>query len=554
MLDFPVIWKSATEIESSTNDHLSRAESIRNNILEGKGQHNLENTLVPYNNMLIEIDLFMNVASLLSIVHPDDSIIKAAESSYEKGMQFLNNIKLDRGLYKALTEVDSSKLDSEAARFLSLLLRDYHRSGIDKDDATMAKLSTIYQEMISTAQEFSRNIREDHRYIELLPGDMAGMPEDFIKAHSPGENGKIKISTDYSDYYPFLTYQPREDLRKQLYYEFQRRAYPVNDPVLKKLLNLRYQYAVILGYKDWADYYAEDKMVKTKDTINSFIDRVANMAQPEMNDDLTVLLARKKLDIPQADVIYDWDYMYYLQKLRSEQYGVDSQQVRQYFEYTRTKDGILNLIQEIFDIKFIKINDHDVWYPDVETYNVLDHGQTIGRFYLDMYPRDKKYSHMATAQMVTGLKGRQPALVALVCNFPKATANGEPALLEHNDVITMFHELGHMMHHLLSYKHKWVTLSGFNCEWDFVEVPSQLLEEWGWDTSILQRFAVNYRTNEPIPANLVRKMKKAAEFGKGIYVMRQLSYAKLSLTYYNQDPWVISLIDTWKQVQIAYSP
>jgi thimet oligopeptidase len=272
-----------------------------------------------------------------------------------------------------------------------------------------------------------------------------------------------------------------------------------------------------------------------------------------MRSDLDEILARKRKDAPKAEVVKVWDRFYYVKKIQQEQFGVDSQEVRKYFDYEKVRDGILAVNQELFGVRFERVADAAVWHESVLAYNVFDGDRLVGRFNLDMHPREGKYGHAAMFNVVTGITDRQLPIASLVCNFPQPGAEG-PALMEHGDVTTFFHEFGHLMHHLLGSGYRWANLSGISCEWDFVEAPSQILEEWAWNADVLARFARHHETGETIPADLVKKMREADEFGKGVHVMRQMSYAALSFNYHNADPAGIELLPRLKEILAKYSP
>jgi len=552
-LEEPPIPTTVGEVDLGCERGLKSAQARRAAILAVSGARTEANTLAPYNAMLIEIDRVLPVSELIANVHPEREVRDAAERCQQRAMKFLSDLKLDRGLFDALSGVPAQSLDPKAARFLKHLLRDYRRAGVDKDEATRKELARLNDMMVRTGQDFSRNIREDKRHIEVDgPADLAGLPADFVAAHKPGENGKIRISTDYPDFFPFQTYSKRADLRRQLYRTFLQRAYPANERILKKLLGLRHRYATLLGYSNWAAYNAEDKMVKKREVIEQFIDRVAAIGRPRMQAELADLLTRKKKDLPDATEINVWDRFYYVRELRSERFGVDAQKVRAYFPYPRVKEGILALAQELFQVRFVPVSGAKVWAPKVEAYDVFDGKERVARFYLDMHPRKGKYGHAAEFPMVSGVPGVQVPAASLVCNFPDPSGGG-PALMEHGDATTFFHEFGHLMHQLLA-RQPWINQAGINCEWDFVEAPSQLLEEWTWDAEILQRFARHHESGEPIPAELVARMRKADELGKGVHVMRQMFYARLSLVMHSQDPQRLLPLEVMQQVQKGYSP
>ncbi|MCP4196847.1 MAG: Zn-dependent oligopeptidase, partial [Proteobacteria bacterium] len=547
----PVIWATVPEVEENCAEHLEAAKRLRDELVQGEGDRTVDNTLKLMNDLIIELDRVLPMSDLIANVSPDKTVRTAAEACQREVMKFVSELELDRGVYDALAAVKTDDQDPQTKRFLKHLLRDYRRSGVDKDETTRNELKALVEEMVKTGQEFSRAIREDKRFIEVTGEDLAGLPEDFVHAHI--KEGTGRISTDYPDFFPVVTYAKKGSVRRALYMEFLKRAYPANETTLKKLLELRYTYATTLGYSDWAEYAAEEEMVKNKKTIAAFIDKVAVIARPRMEQDLQQLLARKKKDNKKAKTVRLWDRFYYVNKIKAEEYGVDSEEVRAYFDYPRVKEGLLAINQELFGVTFQKVQDAPTWYEGVEAYDVVDGDQVIARFYLDMHPREGKYGHAAMFSLLSGVTETQLPAASLVCNFPTPSGDG-PALMEHGQVVTFFHEFGHLMHHLLAGRHDWATQSGISCESDFVEVPSQLLEEWPWSYEVLKRFAVHYQTGKPIPAELVEKMRKSKEFGKGIHVMRQMFYASLSLNFHDRNPDGFDLLDVVKKNQQTFSP
>jgi thimet oligopeptidase len=239
--------------------------------------------------------------------------------------------------------------------------------------------------------------------------------------------------------------------------------------------------------------------------------------------------------------------------VKAEQYGFDSQSVRPYFEYGRVKDGVLDVTARLFGIAYRKVEDAAVWHPEVEAYDVLEDGALLGRVYLDMHPREGKYKHYAQFTLASGQRGVRLPEGVLVCNFPRPTA-GAPALMEHGDVKTFFHEFGHLLHHVLGGHTRWAGQSGVATEWDFVEAPSQMLEEWVWDPGVLAGFARHVETGEPIPAELVRRMKVADEYGKGLMVRQQMFYAATSLELHRRDPAGLDTTALVAEMQERYTP
>ena len=239
--------------------------------------------------------------------------------------------------------------------------------------------------------------------------------------------------------------------------------------------------------------------------------------------------------------------------MRRSDFAFDSQELRAYLPYAQVKQGVLDIAAKLFDVEFRKVKDAPVWDPSVECYEMYDGGKLAGRFYLDMHPRENKYKHAAEFDIRSGLAGREIPEAALVCNFPGGVA-GDPGLMEHQDVRTLFHEFGHLLHALFGGHRRWSGTSGIRTEHDFIEVPSQLFEEWIWDPTVLATFAHHHETGAPIPADLVLQMRRASEFGKGLHLRRQMVFARVSMTAYDRDPAQVDFDALVEETQRAYSP
>jgi thimet oligopeptidase len=338
-----------------------------------------------------------------------------------------------------------------------------------------------------------------------------------------------------------------------MYMEYTNRGYPKNMEVLDKMIARRAELARLVGYGNWADYITADKMVESATHASAFIDRIVAASGPKAQTEYRALLKRKQQNVPNATVVNAWERAYYAELVRKASYDFDSQSVRPYFPFDRVKQGLLDVTSQLFGVTYRPIKDAPVWDPSVEAYEMLENGQLIGRFYLDMHPRPNKYNHAAEFPIRTGVAGRQIAEAALVCNLPGGQP-GDPGLMTHDDVTTFFHEFGHLVHTLVAGRHQWVGIGGITTEQDFVEAPSQMLEEWTWDPATLATFARHYQTNEPIPAELVRPMRRASEFGKALGVRQQMVYAKLSLSVYDRDPASVDTTAMVKELTNKYLP
>ncbi|MCP4601790.1 MAG: Zn-dependent oligopeptidase [Proteobacteria bacterium] len=549
----PRIWTTVQDVENDCSKYLAEAQRIRDEIVAHEGERTLENTLNRLNDTYIELYAAVDQSSLFLNVSPIKEVRDAAETCKQKALKIDSRIQLDRDVYEAITAVKTDGLDAKAQRFVEHRLSEYKRAGVDKDEATRVELDKLKQKMVKLEQEFERRIWEDKLFIEVSKKDLSGLPEDFMATHPPGENGKIKITTAVPDFLPVLNHAEKEKVRKDIYYKLLIRAHPENEATLKELLTLRHKYATILGYSDWADYNAQDKMVKDKKVISDFIEEVSDMARPRMKRDLKEILARKKKDNRKTSAVKHWDSFYYVNKIRAEKYGVDARVVRSYFDYAGVRDGIMSIAQDLFGLTFELVENAPVWHDSVDVYNVFEGETKMGRFYLDMYPREGKFGQAAQFTLRTGVKDVQLPVAVLVCNFQAGSETG-PGLMNHSQVTVFFHEFGHLLHNILAGHQDWITMSGGAYEADFVETPSQLFEEWSWDFDVLKRFAVHYETGNVIPEDLVKKMRLADEFGKGVNVMRQMFYTALSFYFHVWDPSEMDLLQTDKELQLKYSP
>jgi thimet oligopeptidase len=532
---------------------LKRAQQLRPEIT-GKAARTIEGTLVPYNDLLMAASATNALAGLMSEVHPDEAIRDAARECEQEVSRFYSDLALDREMYDALSAVDVSGADPDTKRFIEHTLRDYRRAGVDKPVEVRDRLKQIDEELTRLGQIFSKNISEDVRAIEIKdPARLAGLPADFIASHPPDASGTIRITTDYPDYNPFMTYAADDELRRELYIKFRSRGDTGNEGVLHDILKLRAEKASLLGYRDWADYITADKMIGNGERASEFIEKVWKLAAPRAEQDYKELLRTLQTIDPKAKEVADWQKVFLENIVKKERYQVDSSEVRQYFPYDRVLAGLLDITSEIFDIRYVPVKDAAPWHPSVLVFDVYrGTSDKLGRIYLDMHPREGKYKHAAQFPLKDGVRGIQLPEGVLVCNFPEPASGN--ALMEHDDVVTMFHEFGHLMHHVLGGHQKWITQSGVATEWDFVEAPSQMFEEWAWSAATLERFARHHTTGEVIPKALVEKMRRADKFGLGTATVQQIFYAAISLGFHRADPDKLDQLGEVQRLQKQYTP
>jgi thimet oligopeptidase len=507
--------------------HLATAQEILDRLKDGTAR-STDEVLTLWNDADIALRGADSVAGLLNEVHPDEAVRSLAEDRAQQVAKALTERDLDPELYDVLAATDETGLDADAARLREHVLRDFRRAGVDRTEAESERLREISERLTVLDQDFARVIRDDVRSIRVAPDALGGLPADFIEGHPVDADGLVTITTDYPDYMPFRTFARDATARRELTLEFLNRGWPVNDAVLHEMFDLRDEKARLLGYDGWPAYDADVKMVGTSTAIAEFIERLADAAEPSGRRDRDVLLERRRQDEPAATALDASNLSYYSELVRRENFDVDAQEVRRYFDFGRVRKGLLDVTSRLFGLEYREVVDAPVWHEDVTAYDVLADGGLKGRIYLDLHPREGKFKHAAQFDLVAGIAGRQLPEGVLVCNFPRG-------LMEHGNVVTLFHEFGHLVHHILGGQQRWARFSGVATEWDFVEAPSQMLEEWAWDADILQTFAVD-ADGTPIPRDLVDRMSAAKDFGKGLFVRNQVFYTAVSYELHRDRP------------------
>ncbi len=460
-------------------------------------------------------------AGLLGQAHPDGEIRDQADLAEQQVAAVSHEVRLDRRLYDAMSAVDAGGLDDGAQRMLTMALRDFRRAGVDRDDATRERLAVLAERDKTLSQSFERNVNDDVRTIMLRPDQLDGLPPDYVAAHPVGDDGLVRITTDYPDVFPFRSFATEREARHALNRQFDNRGWPVNDAILHELIEVRRERAKLLGYAGWPDYDAEIRMIGSESAIRDFVGRLDEAASAAAVRDLAILVERQQQDAPGSDTVSWADASYYSQVVRRERFGLDAHEVRGYFAFDKVRTGLLAVTSTLFGLELVERAEVATWHDDVTAYDVVADGDLLGRIYLDLHPRDGKFKHAAHFPLVKGVREVQLPQSALLCNLPRG-------LMSHDDVVTLFHEFGHLIHAVVGGRQDWARFSGVATERDFIEAPSQMLEEWAWDAEVLRTFATD-ESGDPIPTELVATMRAAHEFGRGCDVRVQLFYAATSV-------------------------
>ncbi len=441
-------------------------------------------------------------------------------------------------VYKAVKAYADTqpKLEGEDAKLLSETMRDYRRAGLELPKAERDEVERMRKELSALSTDFQNNVTKAKKELKFTRAELEGVPDDFLQQIKTGDDEFTVMVNVTWHYLAIMDNAKSEETRKRFLIEHDNLAREVNIPLLEKILTLRDDIARKLGYPSYADFETEVKMVKNAGTAIKFLEDLKTGLQPKFDAELEEFRQLKVKETRDTNATINiWDWRYFSNQLKKRKYDVDAEQLRVYFPYQRVLDGMFAIYQRIFGLKFQHVDPPYKWIDDLQLYAVSDAltGAPLGLFYLDMFPREGKYNHFAQFGIVDGKQlpdGKyQRPVCALICNFPAPTAD-HPSLMSHMDVETIFHEFGHAMHTILT-RAKYSRFSGTSVPRDFVEAPSQMLENWIWDKKVLDSFAADYRnpTNK-IPAEILAKLKEARLATEGTRYRRQLAFGLMDLT------------------------
>ncbi len=440
----------------------------------------------------------------------------------------------NRALYERVeaAAAKGESLDAADRKLLDKTLRDYRDSGLGLDDEKRARLKAISTKLNDLSSRFAININESKDFLEVDENGLDGLPADYKASLEKNAAGNYKVGLDYPSYVPFMRYAKNGELRKALNHKYENRAMPGNLPILKEGLELRRELAVLLGYQDYPTMALKDRMAGTPQRVADFLTRLTEKVRERAQAEMAAVLEVKRRDEPSATTVGDHERGFYSRILREEKFSYDAEEVRQYFPVDRVISGVMKVYQRILGVTFTEIKNGSVWHPDVRLFEIVDtkSGKPIGHFYLDLYPREGKYTHAAAFPLLMGRSipgGYDQTAAAMVANFPKAIP-GKPALLPHAEVETFFHEFGHLMHQTLT-KARHMSFSGTSVALDFVEAPSQMLENFAWEPEVLAEISGRWDTGAKLPSDLFNKMTAARRFNEGVQTLQQIAMASADM-------------------------
>jgi thimet oligopeptidase len=531
---------------------LAAHESALAALLAVEGSRTIENTLRLYDAAIEQLSLAGAQAGVLNSVAPEKAVRDQAQMEAQRVAMAGSALSLNRGVYDALAAMSLEGASAATRHYVERTLLGYRLAGVDKDEATRQRLQALHEKATKHSLDFSRNIQEGGKTIVATQSELEGLPPDYLGRHQPDVRGQITLTTDQPDMQPVMTFASDPELRERMFVAYNTRAYPENKQILLDLLSTRHEIASVLGFRSWADLATADQMMGSAAHVRKFLARLEEASREGAVREHELVLEFARAKKPGLKAIDITSRGYWYEQYRRSAFDFDSQSVRPYFPYAQVEAGVLKTAAKLFKIEF-RQSEAKGWDPAVSVYDVYEEGRHVGRFYLDMHPREGKDKWFSAAPVVTGVRGRYMPEAALICNFPVGDGD-DPGLLQYSDVVTYFHEFGHLMHAILGGQTEWAGVSGFATEGDFIEVPSQMLEEFFRDEKLLQSFARQYETGEVLPAEIIQKMKVAGSFGRADWVRTQLYYTTLSLDLHDQDPSAIDFDEITKRLYTSLAP
>jgi thimet oligopeptidase len=550
---------SADDARAWVERHLSASRACIAELLAVNGVRTVENTLVPYDRAGWHLRMAGSQSGVMFMVHPLAEVRDAAQQlSQVIGAESVA-LSLNRDVYQALTALDATITTADAATryYVDRALLNYRLSGVDKDEPTRDRIRALADRMTQLSMTFSRTVQDDVRKIPIdNVDDLLGLPQDYLTRHGvrtvapQTEAGgtrleadtPVVLTTDPPEMTPVMSYAASPQLRRRMYLAYNDRGYPANKQVLLDLLAAREEMATLLGFRSWADLATVDQMMGSAANMRNFLNEVEAAARDTAQHEFAELEAFVRERDPSALPLTLSDARYWEEQFRRARYDFDSQSVRPYFPYEQVEAGILATAAKLFGVKFVRAETPTVWSPAVKAFDVMDNDASspnkaapIGRIYLDMHPREGKSKWFSECSLISGVLGLQLPEASLVCNFPQPKRdhenpeNDDAGLMQYSDVVTCFHEFGHLMHEVLGGRQRWAGQSGIATEGDFVEVPSQMLEEFFEDPALVGTFALHYQTGEPIPHDVFARMVRASAHGRALGTLTQVMYATYSL-------------------------
>lgn len=548
---------TAPQIASTCAAAISEAKSRENALLALHGSKTFRSVVLPLENLSSDLNDGTVAQTFLFFVGDTPAVRDAAMKCSSDESAFFTDLTASPSLYAEVAAAKHSGTAKSAAdrKLTDLWIDTFKRSGAGLKSKRRAEFVSLSNQLTQLENSFQRNLSEDKTTIEITPAQAKSLPADFVAGLTKTANG-YAVPVNESTATPFLQNERDADARKAYDIAYNNREAAANTDLLERAIAIRDHLAHLLGYQTWGAYQLSDRMAQSPQRVMKFLNSLDATLLPKARQELGVLAQLKAKDTGNPNAtIEPWDYAYYDNMLRKTQYAVDENEVRQYFPVQHTIDAVLNIYHTLLGVDFKQVVPANAWNPDVLEYSVSDTktGRFLGLTYFDLYPRAGKYEHFANFGVLPQREvngALRPPIAAIVGNWPKP-APGHPALLSHDDVVTFFHEFGHNMATLLATA-PYETLSNGFVE-DFVEAPSQMLENFVWQPSILKQISSNWKTGQPLPDDLIAAMVRARYVDHAYATTQQIKYAEADMTYHTSGPHVDTTA-VWNKLSEELTP
>jgi thimet oligopeptidase len=531
---------SPESVASETDASIARADALVDAAAASVDAPTFDDTLRTLELAAAAVADAYGRGAFMAQVHPEAAVRDAGQEAEERINKWRVALAFREDVYRAVRAYaatdDAQQLTGERTRLLEHWLRDFRRAGQELEPEQRAELERLRNRLVEIEIAFQRNVNEYEDWIEVTRDQLAGLPDDFVERLRAGETpGTYRVSLDYPELNPFLEQARDRSLRETLSRKSWNQAVEANRALLTEALELRQRVAELLGHPTWAHHAMEVKMAGRPERVQAFYDELVPSLKAAAEREMTEMGRLLEQNGEQGSV-QAWDWLYYDTRQSREQYGVDQNEVSEYLPLDGVLDGMFAITGDVFGLDYRRVDDAKAWHPSVQLYEIHDRdsGELLAHFYADLFPREGKYGHAAAFPLVIGRRQADGSyakpVTAIVANFTPPSGD-RPALLrhgQHGEVETLFHEFGHVLHMSLT-KAEFVRFSGAETEWDFVEAPSQIMEHWVWEPEVMQRFARHYRTGEPLPEELARKMAESRYLNVGIRATRQVWLGSMDL-------------------------
>ncbi|KGO84197.1 peptidase M3 [Flavobacterium beibuense F44-8] len=549
------------------NEGIAAAKKEIDKIISNPEEVTFENTIEALSYSGDMLDRTSGIFFNLHSAETNDDIQKIAMEVSPMLSEFSNDIRLNKDLFERVKAVydkrDSLTLTPEQSTLLEKKYKSFARNGANLPEDKKSRLREIDKELSQLSLKFGENVLAETNAFQLHitnENDLSGLPEGAIEAahevaKSLEKDGWV-FTLDFPSYMPFMTYADNRELRKKMALAFGAKGFQNNEfdnqETVLQIVKLRHERANLLGYKSHADFVLEERMAESPEKVRTFLNDLLVKAKPAAQKEFAELTAFAK-ELDGLDHLEKWDGAYYAEKLKQKLFNLDDEKLKPYFELDKVLNGAFTIAGKLYGISFTEVHDIDKYHKDVRTYEVKDtNGDLVAVFYADFFPRKGKrngaWMTSFKSQYIKNGVNERPH-VSIVCNFTKPTGT-KPSLLTFNEVTTLFHEFGHALHGMLA-NTTYPNLSGTSVYWDFVELPSQIMENWCYEPEALELFAHHYKTGEVIPMEYIEKIKDSAAFQEGMATLRQLSFGLLDMGWHAQDPAAIGDVKSFEIEQFS---